>query len=239
VWAVIRLVGATTSVALATGLCLAQIGEFSFVLAEMARPPVALIDLDVFKLMVSTTILTLFVTPFLVMMAPKVAAAMAQRQMRAAAGKTPTEAEDEAHAPPVSVVIVGFGPAGQAVAEALFAKHKETMSVVELNRRTASIAQRLGLRLLIGDATHADVMDEAGVATADVIAITVPDPAVTRAIVILCRGLAPHAAIVARARYHTRRWELEIAGAREVVDEEAHVGRRMAVLARRFMADRE
>ena len=56
-----------------------------------------------------------------------------------------------------------------------------------------------------------------------------------RAIIQLCRQLAPQAAIIARSRYHVRRWELEMAGAREVVDEEDLVGLRMAALARRFV----
>ncbi len=58
--------------ALATGICLAQVGEFSFVLAEVARRE-QVIDNDLFELMVTVTIGTLFLTPYLIAAAPKVA----------------------------------------------------------------------------------------------------------------------------------------------------------------------
>ena len=79
IWAIVRLLGFRHGLALATGLCLAQVGEFSFVLAEMARSPVPLIDPDVFKLIVSATLVTLFVTPFLVAAAPRAADAIESR----------------------------------------------------------------------------------------------------------------------------------------------------------------
>ena len=80
------------------------------------------------------------------------------------------------------VVIVGFGPAGQAVATALYENHQDRMTVIELNPRTAAAAQQLGLPVHFGDARHHEVLEHAGVARAKVIAITVPDASATRAI---------------------------------------------------------
>jgi CPA2 family monovalent cation:H+ antiporter-2 len=57
--------------ALATGICLAQIGEFSFVLAEVSRST-QLINAHLFDLMISVTVVTLFITPYLVSLASKV-----------------------------------------------------------------------------------------------------------------------------------------------------------------------
>ena len=47
------------------------------------------------------------------------------------------------------------------------------------------------------------------------------------------RSLAPDTAIIARARYHIHRWQLLLAGAHAVVDEEDEVGRRIASEVRR------
>ena len=52
----------------------------------------------------------------------------------------------------------------------------------------------------------------------------------------LCRDLAPGAALLVRSRYHVRRWELQLAGAHEVVDEEEQVGRRLAARLRAAMS---
>jgi voltage-gated potassium channel Kch len=71
------------------------------------------------------------------------------------------------------------------------------------------------------------------VSTAAVVVITIPDPDSVRRIVEHSKILAPATPILARARYHTRRWELELAGASVVVDEEHHVGLRLAAELRK------
>ncbi|MHC4993100.1 MAG: cation:proton antiporter domain-containing protein, partial [Planctomycetota bacterium] len=86
VWSIYRLIGAPHGVALATGLCLAQVGEFSFVLAETAERGglfgAGTEPSDAFRLMVSATIVTLFLTPFLVTFAPRVADRLQLRARR-------------------------------------------------------------------------------------------------------------------------------------------------------------
>ncbi|MCA9290094.1 MAG: cation:proton antiporter [Phycisphaerales bacterium] len=229
---VVRGLGYAPGTAIATGLCLAQVGEFSFVLAETARAAGTLIGDDLFNLIVSSTIATLFLTPFFVAMAPRVGAWIEARR-----GDPPQIAAGAAHDASAGprIVIVGFGPAGQSVAEALYGRYRDAIDVIELNPPTAATARRMGLRVHIGDATSRDVLEHVGLARAAVLAITIPDPAATRSIVHMARLVAPDTSIVARARYHSRRWEIEFAGAHVVVDEESHVGLRVAAMTRRFL----
>ncbi|MCP3902062.1 MAG: sodium:proton exchanger [Planctomycetes bacterium] len=234
VWGVVRMLGFTHGIAAATALCLAQVGEFSFVLAETSRGATPLITDEVFKLIVSATIATLFLTPFLVAAAPRAARGVEALRRRFFRGLVDAGlAEDVDGRPTPDIVIIGFGPAGQAVAGALFEHCKGRMVVIELNPRSAAVADRFGLPAQLGDATHREVLEHAGMSTAQVVAITVPDSNTTRAIIHLCRQIAPQAVLVARSRYHVRRWELEMAGAHEVVDEETHVGRRIAAVVRK------
>jgi CPA2 family monovalent cation:H+ antiporter-2 len=237
VWGVVRAMGFTHGVAAATALCLAQVGEFSFVLAETARGQGGLISADLFNLVVSTTIVTLFVTPFLIAAAPAAASlveSVRRRVSRRPLVETSGEAEGRPRVRP-DILIIGFGPAGQAVATMLYGAHRDRMAVIELNRRTAGVAERLGLVVHRGDATHREVLEHAGIAGTHVIAITVPDARTTRSIIHQCRQLAPGAAIIARSRYHLRRWEIELAGAQVVIDEEEQVGRRIASVVRRSL----
>ena len=71
IWGVLRVFGLTHRNALAAGICLGQVGEFSFVLAAVGRGTV--ISEEVFTLIISTTIVTLFLTPYLVARGPAVA----------------------------------------------------------------------------------------------------------------------------------------------------------------------
>ena len=77
VWGAMRALGAPAVSALAAGLCLGQIGEFSFILSEVARG--RLISEHVFQLLVSATVVTMLLTPYLVALAPRIAGRLAGR----------------------------------------------------------------------------------------------------------------------------------------------------------------
>jgi len=107
--------------------------------------------------------------------------------------------------------------------------------IVELNPRSAAVAQSYGLQTYIGDATQAEVLERVRVGTAKIVAITLPDPAASRQVIEQVRLLAPEAQIIVRARYHVYRWQLTLAGAQVVVDEEERVGMHIASEVRRRM----
>jgi len=221
-------------ISVATGICLAQVGEFSFVLAEVARHG-GLIDGDLFKLIVSATIATLFLTPYMVAVAPHLAVFIGKLLARGPRELFSLNEKSIEPGKKISghIVIVGFGPAGQRVAEALMKRHQSLMVVVELNPRSAAVAQSYGLKTYIGDATHAEVLEHLHIGVSRIVAVTVPDPATARQIIEQVRSLSPETRIIARARYHVYRWQLALAGAHVVVDEEERVGLRIASEVRR------
>lgn len=248
IWLIARRFGFTHGQSLATGLCLAQVGEFSFVLAEVARGRA--ISEDIFRLVVASTIVTLFATPFLVRLAPrlgnKLQSAIEVRKLRQKKPSQPQatdtqqpEASDQtepAKAPPVNrIVIIGFGPAGQCVAETLISKHREKIMVIDQNHRNAAHAQRLGLAVCVGSSTSPELLEHAHLDQAAVVVITIPDPQTVRQTIDACRALNPQSKLIVRSRYHVYRWELMLTGATEVIDEEEQVGHRLAVVARRYL----
>ena len=227
-------------VAAAVGLCVCQVGEFSFVLAkEAAAGEAPLIDGTTFKLIVSVTIATLFLTPYLIPLAPKVAAWL---NGRFPPKGTVPEAEPVEEAPAEShaegrFVLVGFGPAGQQVAADLSRTYGGRGDVIDLNPRVSRLAGEYGLRGHVGDATQADVLEHARLHEASALIVTLPEPNAARQVIGVARSLNPKLTIVARSRYHVTRWELMLAGAEIVVDEEEHVGHRLAAEARRAMGN--
>ena len=100
--------------------------------------------------------------------------------------------------------------------------------VLEQNRSTAAHAESYGLPVQLGDATREEVLEHAHVRTARAVAVTLPDPRAARQVVQQVRSLAPDTIIVVRSRYHVHRWQLDVAGAHIVVDEENEVGARIA-----------
>ncbi|UCG34059.1 MAG: NAD-binding protein, partial [Phycisphaerales bacterium] len=133
------------------------------------------------------------------------------------------------------VIIVGFGPAGQRIAEALAEQHGSTIVVVELNPKSARAARTRGLSTYIGDATSLEVLEHLRVGSAHAVLVTVPDPATARQVIAGVRSLSPETPVLARARYHIYRWDLTAAGAEVVIDEEDEVGRHLASAALRIL----
>ena len=93
-----------------------------------------------------------------------------------------------------------------------------------------------GLQTYIGDATRTEVLERLRVATAKIVAVTLPDPATSRQVIEQVRALSPETTIIVRARYHVHRWQLALAGAQVVVDEEEQVGMRMASEVRKKLS---
>lgn len=237
-----RIFGQPWRYAIASALCLAQVGEFSFVLATIAHSDAAgtsLISSTTFHAIVSTTILTLLCTPYLVSAAPRVGARCDQWMRRWRPANQPVavpEATEPKHAvDPEGIVIIGFGPAGQRVAEGLLDSHQQQMVAIDLNPDNIEIARRYGLKAHLGDAARREILEHAGIYQARVVVVTVPDHTTTRHLIHLIRDLAPEAFLVARCRYHVLHWELLGAGAHEVVDEEDQLGRRLAAQVRKHV----
>jgi CPA2 family monovalent cation:H+ antiporter-2 len=235
--AVVRVFGTPIGQSLATGIVLAQVGEFSLVIAVLARQG-DLIGLGEFELIVAAMMTTLLLTPYMMSLGPQMARVVGGRPSRSWG-----IAEGPSGRPGVPerlcdhLVIVGFGPAGQRVAELMLAERGLELFVVELARRTADLARGYGLRTLIGDATHDEVLERLHVRTAACVVITIPDPRTARHIIQQVRALAPNTLIVVRARYHIHRWQLEVAGADAVVDEEQEVGIQIASEVRHRIID--
>ena len=229
---VVRMFGVPLGLAVATGLVLAQVGEFSLLIAALARQ-LSLIGAGEFDLIVATMMTTLFLSPALVAAAPRVAVRVGGRApiragVVAASGDTSDEPEGRAAKLVNHIILVGFGPAGRRVAELAMGDRVHPTVAVDMNPRGADMARSYGLMSLIGDAGRSEVLEHLHVASAACVVITVPDPWTARRIVLQVRSLAPHVPIVARSRYHVHRWQLIMAGADAVVDEEDEVGVRIA-----------
>lgn len=219
---IVRIFKGSAQASLATGITLAQVGEFSFVLAAIALEN-QLVGEDVFDLVVSVTIFTLFLAPYMVKLARPLSKRIVALVTRRSKAKPPGDDENEPRQ--VSpVVIIGFGPAGRKVAEALGLIGIKPV-VIEQNNDSAKIAKANGLVVHLGDARQYEILSHAHIEFARYVVITVPDPRSAGRIIQNVRDIAPEAFILARARYQMLQWELVEAGADIIVDEENQVGR--------------
>ncbi len=224
---IVRLFRYSTMHAFATGACLAQIGEFSFVISIIAKDT-RLFSNTLFETIVAVTVITLFTTPFLVENAKRIgqAAGRVSALLRKRSYLVSDSAMDEPKVQSNHIVIIGFGPAGKKVAEELL-DAQESLVLVELKVDLVREAQNLDIKTVIGDATQIETLHEVNVESAKAVIVTVPDPETVNQITTRIRASAPAIPIIARARYHRFRNNLQRAGASAIVDEEVEVGLRI------------
>jgi monovalent cation:H+ antiporter-2, CPA2 family len=227
IFGVVRFFRFPVGHALATGICLAQVGEFSFVLADQSRQR-NLIGGDLFELIIAATVLSLFATPYLVALAPRIARGFGGRSARGSGPDDIALREDR-------IAIIGFGPAGRRVAEEL-RDDGHSLILIELNSRSAADARAMGIPMIVGDATRLQVLEHVRIESVLAVAVTVPDPAAAAQITAQIRAVAPDVPIIVRTRYHRYLAAIERAGAFAVVDEELEVGLRVATEIRKLVS---
>ncbi len=223
---VVRLFGQPHRVAVSTGLALAQVGEFSFVLLELGYRQ-GLLPENVFQGLLSVTIVTLLLTPYVIAGAPGIGVLVTRVLSRSPDARPRGVASDgDGRRYSGHVILVGFGPAGQRVAEAL-GEAAIAFVVVEMNPRTVN-AYRGDVPMEFGDAVQPEILLHLGVERSQALVITVPNPDTVELITRQAKQLAPNVPVVARVRHHTHASTLSRAGADVAVDEEELVGRELA-----------
>ncbi len=210
----LRLAGTRGIMAPLGGLALAQMGEFSFVLAAAAQLE-GLISADQFQMVVSVSLVTLLITPILLDVANRISTRGAARLGAEVASEKGVGTHH---------IVVGYGPAGQRVALRLI-DHGMKVTVIELNPNLEDDAP---LRMVHGDAGKMQILRRANIAQASSVTITIPDPNRSQGIARRVRAVAPQAKIIVRGRYFRSLNYLRESGADAVVDEETETGEHLA-----------
>ena len=218
----IALRGRPLETALRSGLGLAQVGEFSFVLAA-AGLPLGLFAGNDYQTFLSVAALSLMATPFLIGSARGVAETVAARLAGAAQGAPGRHAEHEDDSAAAGyrdhAVVIGYGLAGRYLARMLRAAGIRC-AVIDQNLELVHQARADGLPAVYGDGTRHALLERVAGAHARIIVFAIPSSMEERRGVAAARELAPAARIVVRTRYVRAIDELQRLGADAVVVEE-------------------
>jgi CPA2 family monovalent cation:H+ antiporter-2 len=189
-------VGTPLRVALTGGLCLAQVGEFSFVLGR-SGVEAGLVSDTLWQVLLGASIATMVVTPALVGAAPAVGSWLA---LRVGQGATPDVESSGVPKLTHHVVILGFGVGGRLFAQGL-REFGIPYLVMELNGATVREARSQGERIVYGDATHPDALEAANVEHALAVVAVLSDPDASARTVRAIRAHAPEVPLIIRVRY--------------------------------------
>jgi CPA2 family monovalent cation:H+ antiporter-2 len=211
--------GQSLRIAIVAGFALAQIGEFSFVLSKVGLAA-GLLDESRYQLFLAVAVGTMTLTPVLLSVAPRIAAALeGVAPPRFASGRAAPLAIHAGEPLADHVVIVGYGVNGRNLARVL-GRVGIPFIVIELNPQVVRAERERGRNIIYGDASRPEVLEHAGVRAARVVVVAISDAAGTRGTVDVARRLNPHVHLIVRSRYVHEMDPLFTLGTDEVIPEE-------------------
>ena len=242
---IVAVLGYSARTALTVAVGLAQIGEFSFILAETARR-LGMFPPEGQSVLVAAALFSISINPLLfrplgaveerLRRWPRLWALLNRRaEARGRAVNEATQAQlAEAD---VEAVVVGFGPVGQTVHRLLREFGVRTL-IIDLNVDTATRVAADGELCIYGDAAQQDILISAGIERARYLLVTLPELQSRIPVIVTSRALNPELKILVRARYLNERSTLEDLGATAVCYEEAEAAVALAdLLLREVGAD--
>ena len=208
---------------------LAQIGEFSFILAAVGRM-LGLLPSVATDVLVAVSIGSIIITPLAArLIAP--AERLIVRLRRSATGDEEDEGSSSSLDPQTRAIVVGYGPTGRTVTR-LLRENGISPTVVELNMDTVRELRQQGISAVYGDARHMDSLITAGLRHAGTLIISGADAGPE--IIHVSREINPRVHIFVRSVYLRDVPPLRAAGAEQVFAGEGEVALAMteAVLRR-------
>jgi len=213
IWStVVRIFGYSSWTAITAGIGLTQIGEFSFILVQVARSS-GLVGAEVYNATLAASLVTILTNAALVRYVTNWIGRM--RLARHVSGRASLGPQTlEKH-----VVLCGFGRVGGEIGTALDTFHIPYV-VIEVDPDIVETLRSRGLHCLFGDASHERLLEEAHIQSASLIILTLTDGDKNEMVIRKIRGEGLEVPILARAHSRADHEALLEAGASEIIQPE-------------------
>ncbi|WP_025886149.1 YbaL family putative K(+) efflux transporter [Asaia prunellae] len=206
-----------TTLFIASGL--AQIGEFSFILAALGIK-MGVLDNRAQDLILGASILSILSNPFILIVTQRIEAWITRHTASPDASSenepgillpppTPTHLENHA-------VVVGCGRVGRLVVEGLL-QNGWPVLVVETGKLADSLALEGTIELLVGNAAEARTLKAMALDKARLLMVAIPEPFEAGQIIAQAKAIKPDLTIIARAHFDSAVEHLKELGADHVI----------------------
>lgn len=183
-----RFFGLTSSASIIMALLLSQGGEFGFVLFAAAQQAL-LIEPEAASLFGAVVTLSMASTPFLMILAGKLAANKSDRGI---------QLDDPELAEQANVIVVGHGRFGQSVSQIMHAAGR-SVTLIDIDPQTIDVSGEFGRKVFYGDGTRIDLLHRAGAEKACAIFFCIDDRELDADTLTPVRETFPNTRIFARA----------------------------------------
>ena len=225
----IHAIGFPIRIAVTVGLSLAQIGEFSFVIAEMARTK-NWYTLSEYNTILAASVISLLLSPMLFALSP-VISRLAARFVR---GERFRELREEIQVQRSvmrdHVILCGFGRVGSRVAQQLLGR-KVPVVVIDLDPESILRARNQNIPIIYGDAEAREVLELANPHTASIAVLTMPESSSAMVAARRLKEINPQLTVLARTHEEGKIADLRRCGVDHVVFAEEETARVIVRLA--------
>lgn len=223
-YVVVRCLRRPVALALSVSVALAQVGEFSFILAGIGLV-YGILPPDANQAIILAAVVSISLNPILYRQIGPVVKWLEKRGIGVAphaGGGTLVPPEEDAR----RVVLVGFGPTGR-VLKSILNDNGVDVVIVEMNIDTVTMIREQGGKIVYGDARQREVLRHAGIEYAEslILSSSIPD---ARDIVEMAMELNPRLAVLIHTKYMRDVDVLKEAGASQVFSSESEVALSMA-----------
>ncbi len=205
--------------AILSGVALAQIGEFSFVLLQAAAAA-GIVSTGPYQIILACSVVSMVIAPVLFGLFRTLIMRYARnwnpKMMR---GSSAQEGPEELENLKDHAIICGFGLGGQNIAKVLKA-NRIPYVVIDLNEQRVSESRRDGEPVVFGDCSNTHILEMAGIKRARVITFVISDPFATRLAVAAAREMSRDIVVLTRTKYVADMDVLWDQGSTEVIAEE-------------------
>lgn len=214
-----RLFGYGGKAILLVGAGMIQIGEFSFVLAELGLGTGAISE-RLYSLILASAMISIILTPFIYSLTSNLSTRLIQaRVLRPLMPADAPQSVEEVAKISDHVVICGHGRVGGNVAQML-RQLQIPHVVIDLDPAVISSLRDRGIPCIYGDAGNREVLSKAGLKDAALLLIAMPDPTAARLALDHALRINPQLDVVARVHSDFELDFLRGRGASELVQPE-------------------
>jgi len=222
---VVRLLKYPFHVAIGVAAALAQIGEFSFILATLGRS-LDILPGSALNVLVSTSVISITLNPLLYKATPALSRWVRHRPLLDKWLNPPEPLPDQPHEPDHALehhaIVVGYGPVGRTV-KRILSRNGIQPVIIEMNVDTVRSLRKSGIPAYYGEASRRETLVSAAVETAEALIFTASSVNHVDEAIRIARELNPDIRILARANYLNETPALDRAGAHRVVTAEGEV----------------
>jgi CPA2 family monovalent cation:H+ antiporter-2 len=226
-WLIVVALGYPIKTALGVSVALAQIGEFSFILATVGTD-LGLLPPAGTQALVAAAIISISINPLIYRTTDSMAAWMLKSKklrklLKRRRGVKPEEVREEEEGPsPYRAVIIGYGPIGRTLVR-LLRENEVEPSIIDLNFEAVQAAKRQGIPAVYGDATQPDALHEAATHLAGTLILSSSNLHGSAEVIRLARQMNPKIRVLARVGYVAELKAIKQAGADVIFSGEGEV----------------